>query len=67
MLPPSTSGPQPPTQAGVGILDASQVGTVTVHFDGAAGASAQLTLGSQSFDTQLLTSGAYFVSFALNS
>jgi len=61
---PNTGGPQPPTQAGIGILAPSVVGTVTVHYDGTAGASAQPTIGSQSFDTQQVI-GAHFVAVSL--
>lgn len=64
LLPPNSGGAQPPTQAGVGILDPSKVATVTVHFDGTAGAGAQLTIGSQSMDTWQLN-GAYFVTTSL--
>jgi hypothetical protein len=64
VLPPNTGGPQPPTQAGIGILDPSKVGTVKVHYDGTPSASAQLTIGSQSIDTQQI-SGTYFITDSL--
>jgi hypothetical protein len=68
VLPPNPNGPPPPTQAGVGILDASKVSTLTVHYDGAPGASALLTLGTQSIDTPIVTTNnVFFVTVPLNA
>ena len=54
------SGPVPPATAGIGIVDASKVPSVTVHYDGQGTSTAQLAIGSQSIDTARLTNGAYF-------
>ncbi|HEY4439935.1 MAG TPA: hypothetical protein VGN14_05735 [Candidatus Elarobacter sp.] len=55
---------QPTTQAGLGILDGSQVSSIVVHYDGTAGATGALYVGTQSFDTRAMI-GMYWQSVTL--
>ena len=51
VVPPGTGKTTPPTQPGLGVLDTSLAGSVTIHYDGTAGSNASLTIGTQSMDS----------------